>query len=151
MKKTYPIWIALAVAVIVLVIFAAGGSLYAFTSVPSILLVILLSLALSLCTHGFREIGKSFQAAFPRSSAGRAEVENALLFFKALQRYLLVSGLVGTLTGGVAMLANLEDASSIGPNLSLALLTLYYGLLCYLFLCVPFVTALRKRLLHMDT
>ena len=36
-------------------------------------------------------------------------------------------GMIGTLIGLVNMLKNLEDASSIGPNMSVALLTTLYG------------------------
>ena len=44
------------------------------------------------------------------------------------------------------MLANLEDASKIGPNVSLALITFYYGLISAVVICVPCITGLKKRL-----
>ncbi|MDR1839520.1 MAG: MotA/TolQ/ExbB proton channel family protein [Treponema sp.] len=36
-------------------------------------------------------------------------------------------GMLGTVMGLVAMLANMEDKSSIGPNMALALITTFYG------------------------
>ncbi|PKL35267.1 MAG: motility protein A [Spirochaetae bacterium HGW-Spirochaetae-1] len=43
-------------------------------------------------------------------------------------------GMIGTLIGLVMMLANLEDKSTVGPFLAVALLTTLYGaILCYLF------------------
>jgi chemotaxis protein MotA len=36
-------------------------------------------------------------------------------------------GLIGTLIGLVQMLSNLEDPSSIGPSMAIALLTTFYG------------------------
>jgi len=46
-------------------------------------------------------------------------------------------GMIGTLVGLVNMLKNLEDASSIGPNMAVALLTTLYGSLIANWLCSP--------------
>ncbi|MBI3099753.1 MAG: MotA/TolQ/ExbB proton channel family protein [Planctomycetes bacterium] len=43
-------------------------------------------------------------------------------------------GMIGTLIGLIAMLKQLSDVSSIGPNMAIALLTTFYGAIgCYLF------------------
>ncbi len=46
-------------------------------------------------------------------------------------------GMIGTLVGLVNMLKNLEDASTIGPNMAVALLTTLYGSLIANWLCSP--------------
>lgn len=46
-------------------------------------------------------------------------------------------GMIGTLIGLVNMLKNLEDASTIGPNMAVALLTTLYGSLIANWLCAP--------------
>jgi len=54
-------------------------------------------------------------------------------------------GMIGTLTGLIAMLARLEDKSAIGAGMSQALLTTLYGaVLSYLFL-IPFKRKLEER------
>lgn len=52
-------------------------------------------------------------------------------------------GMIGTLIGLVNMLKNLEDASSIGPAMAVALLTTLYGSLIANWLCTPFANKLK--------
>lgn len=46
-------------------------------------------------------------------------------------------GMIGTLIGLVNMLHNMEDMSSIGPNMAVALLTTLYGSVLANWICVP--------------
>ena len=52
-------------------------------------------------------------------------------------------GMIGTLVGLVNMLNNLEDASTIGPNMAVALLTTLYGSLIANWLCGPVANKLK--------
>ncbi len=54
-------------------------------------------------------------------------------------------GMIGTLAGLIAMLANLEDTSSIGPNMSLALITTMYGALFANLILIPIKSKLEDR------
>lgn len=54
-------------------------------------------------------------------------------------------GMIGTLVGLVNMLKNLEDASTIGPNMAVALLTTLYGSLIANWLCAPFSSKLKTN------
>lgn len=54
-------------------------------------------------------------------------------------------GMIGTLAGLISMLANLEDASSIGPNMSLALITTMYGAIMANLLLIPIKNKLEDR------
>ncbi len=54
-------------------------------------------------------------------------------------------GLIGTLVGLVQMLAQLEDPSSIGPSMALALLTTFYGAILGTVVLTPLATKLEKR------
>lgn len=54
-------------------------------------------------------------------------------------------GMIGTLAGLVAMLANLDDASSIGPSMSLALITTMYGAIFANLVLIPFKSKLEDR------
>ena len=47
-------------------------------------------------------------------------------------------GMIGTLIGLINMLKNLEDSSTIGPNMAVALVTTFYGSLIANWLCAPF-------------
>ena len=54
-------------------------------------------------------------------------------------------GMIGTLAGLISMLANLEDQSSIGPNMSLALVTTMYGAIFANLLFIPIRNKLEDR------
>jgi chemotaxis protein MotA len=54
-------------------------------------------------------------------------------------------GMIGTLIGLVNMLKNLEDASTIGPNMATALLTTLYGSLLANWICAPVASKLKSN------
>lgn len=54
-------------------------------------------------------------------------------------------GMIGTLAGLIAMLANLEDTSTIGPKMSLALITTMYGAIFANLLLIPIKSKLEDR------
>lgn len=54
-------------------------------------------------------------------------------------------GMIGTLVGLVIMLYNMEDASSIGPAMAVALLTTLYGSLIANWLCNPIASTLKDN------
>ena len=54
-------------------------------------------------------------------------------------------GMIGTLLGLVAMLANLNDPSSIGSGMAIALLTTYYGAVIANGICIPLCGKLEAR------
>lgn len=53
-------------------------------------------------------------------------------------------GMIGTLIGLVNMLKNLSDASAIGPNMAVALLTTLYGSLIANWICAPWSNKLKS-------
>ncbi|NLI81075.1 MAG: motility protein A [Deltaproteobacteria bacterium] len=73
-----------------------------------------------------------------RHRAG-AEILNTMAnFFPAM-------GMIGTLIGLIQMLRTMEDPSTIGPAMALALVTTFYGALASNFICLPMSGKLRKR------
>jgi len=54
-------------------------------------------------------------------------------------------GMIGTLVGLVLMLSNMSDPSSIGPSMSVALLTTFYGALLANILFLPMAGKLKTR------
>jgi len=53
--------------------------------------------------------------------------------------------MIGTLVGLVLMLQNMSDPSSIGPSMSIALLTTFYGALMANILFLPMAGKLKMR------
>lgn len=54
-------------------------------------------------------------------------------------------GMIGTLVGLVAMLANLSDPDAIGPAMALALITTLYGSMLANMVCIPLAGKLQQR------
>lgn len=73
-----------------------------------------------------------------RHSEGKAILDT-------LGRYAPAFGMIGTLVGLVAMLANMKDPSSIGAGMAVALLTTLYGALLANLICLPMADKLAKR------
>lgn len=54
-------------------------------------------------------------------------------------------GMIGTLVGLVLMLADLQDISSVGPNMAIALVTTFYGSLLANWICLPMAAKLKEK------
>ncbi len=65
--------------------------------------------------------------------------------FKSMGAMAPAFGMIGTLVGLVNMLQNLEDPSSIGPAMAVALLTTFYGAVLANVVFLPIATKLGER------
>ena len=65
--------------------------------------------------------------------------------FDAMGTYAPAFGMVGTLIGLVNMLATMDDPSTIGPSMAVALITTLYGALVANLVCLPIAGKLRHR------
>ena len=65
--------------------------------------------------------------------------------FTAVASYAPAMGMVGTLIGLVQMLQTLDDPSSIGPAMAVALLTTFYGAVIANVVCSPMAGKLKNR------
>ncbi len=54
-------------------------------------------------------------------------------------------GMIGTLIGLVLMLKDLQDISSVGPNMAVALITTFYGSLLANWVCLPVAAKLKEK------
>lgn len=54
-------------------------------------------------------------------------------------------GMIGTLVGLVAMLANMSDPSTIGPSMAVAIITTMYGSMVANMFCIPWADKLKAR------
>jgi chemotaxis protein MotA len=66
-------------------------------------------------------------------------------FFKAVADVGPAMGMIGTLIGLVAMLANMDDPKTIGPAMAVALLTTLYGSFLATVVCIPIADKLALR------
>ncbi|MBU2863511.1 flagellar motor protein PomA [Reinekea marina] len=66
-------------------------------------------------------------------------------FFSAMADVGPAMGMIGTLIGLVAMLANMDDPKTIGPAMAVALLTTLYGSFLATVICIPIADKLGVR------
>lgn len=65
--------------------------------------------------------------------------------FEAMGSYAPAFGMIGTLIGLINMLQDLEDPSSVGPNMSVALVTTFYGSVLANLVFIPIANKLKGR------
>jgi chemotaxis protein MotA len=65
--------------------------------------------------------------------------------FTTMGTFAPAMGMIGTLIGLVQMLQSMDDPSSIGPSMAVALLTTFYGSLLANIVCMPIAGKLRIR------
>ncbi|MDX8409113.1 MAG: motility protein A [Mariprofundales bacterium] len=65
--------------------------------------------------------------------------------FSAFGTFAPAMGMIGTLVGLVLMLQNMSDPASIGPSMSIALLTTFYGALMANIVFMPMANKLKSR------
>jgi chemotaxis protein MotA len=67
------------------------------------------------------------------------------MIFQSLGTYAPAFGMIGTLIGLIAMLKNLDDPSSIGDGMAVALITTFYGSLLANLVFLPIAGKLKNR------
>ena len=73
-------------------------------------------------------------------------LDRSIQFWKAAKRYAIAYGFIGTLMGLVLMLQAMgDDPGGIGPAMSIAILTVYYGLISGYLVFDPIACLLEAR------
>lgn len=65
--------------------------------------------------------------------------------FAEMGKYAPAFGMVGTLIGLIQMLANLDDPSTIGPRMAVAMITTFYGSIMANLFFIPMSVKLKRR------
>lgn len=90
--------------------------------------------------------GEEVEAILRRDmSATIQRHQKSASILKKAAEYAPAMGLIGTLIGLVQMLGNLEDPSSIGPSMAVALLTTFYGAVMANMLFSPMAAKLERN------
>jgi chemotaxis protein MotA len=100
---------------------------------------------------GLQHIADGYDSAFIRESLERERdlnlerLEEGQRIFKAIGDSAPAFGMIGTLVGLVQMLANMDDPSSIGPAMAIALLTTLYGAVIAALIALPIADKLALK------
>lgn len=148
MNRFYFVAAALALCVLVIGMVFAAARIDYFLDYPSLIMVVVPAAVLCLAAFPPRVIGRSFTVAFSRQTASEQELRQAAVFFRTLERFILLSGVIGALIGIVTILSQQQDVpmKKIGQGFALLLITVFYALVLTLVLAVPFRAAVERRL-----
>ncbi len=121
-----------------------------YLDIPSAILILFFAFVPLLATYSFGEIRNCFVIGFRKSGVDKVDIKNAILFFSSLQKYLILSGLLGTFVGVIALLSFLGSPGEVGKGMAVALLISFYAVILSIVIAVPFKTGLQKRLNELE-
>lgn len=104
-----------------------------------------------LLQKGAQYVTDGFEPGFIRESLERERdlslerLTEGQRVFKALGDSAPAFGMIGTLVGLVQLLANMDDPSTIGPAMAIALLTTMYGAILANLICLPIADKLDAK------
>ena len=152
MNRFYFLAVILVLGVLAISMVFAAARIAIFLDIPTLIILTVPSLALCLATFPPRDIGRSFAAAFTRHASTEAELRTAAVFFRSLERYILLSGFIGALIGIITILtvAELSNTEGVATGFALLLLSVFYALVLMLALAVPFRAAVDRKLAGID-
>jgi hypothetical protein len=111
---------------------------------PTFIAVPLLSCLYVIASYGFKAFGRSFSTACQKEPP-TAEVEKSKDVLGSLGAALWLTAIMALTISLLALLANLDDLSIVGPNLAVCFLSILYAAFCNLVLLKPFQMALKQK------
>ncbi|MBF9016311.1 MULTISPECIES: MotA/TolQ/ExbB proton channel family protein [unclassified Oceanispirochaeta] len=144
-KVLYAFYLLFFAGILTLVVLFSGSSIFLFINLPSILIIALFLLILSVFTTRYKRCMGYYKSVFD-PEAEISLMKAASLYFHSFTLYTMGVGILGFLIGLMAVLASLEDRASIGPNLAVSLVTLLYATILCLMVFIPFKLSLDARI-----
>jgi flagellar motor component MotA len=126
--------------------FVFVGGIFWYVDVPSLVLVVAFPVLFLAESFSFREMGSIFLLAFSEE-APVPRLREGILFFGLLRRYFVLSGLLMTLVGIVAIFTNSAEPIIIGQGLAVAILTLLYSIVLSCVTALPLKARLERKLI----
>jgi len=113
---------------------AQGMSVSSLLDLPSVFIVVGGALTLSILAIPLSDWGEAIGFVFSGCKE-LPKVKSLKLsrIYAVAGEFFIYSGVLGTFIGFVLMLLTMQDPSTIGPKLGVALITMYYGITLYLF------------------
>ncbi|MFA6506201.1 MAG: hypothetical protein WCT14_08890 [Treponemataceae bacterium] len=117
-----------------------------YTDIPSLVVIVVPSLALCAGDYGWRAIGTAFSASFGKKPLSVADLRATLPVVAALGRYVWYAAVLGVFIGTIAILGDLADMKRIGPNFAVALICPLYALVINFALISPMKHRIARRI-----
>ncbi len=158
MKKSYLVFAVLAFMMVLMAMFMGGTPLNVFLDSVSLLMVVLTSIFLLLTNYSPSEIVRAFSIGFKKEEIDKKELQKSINLFDSLGKYMILSGILGAITGFISMLASYTPGASEysltstnwGGGFALTIITILYSLIFYTIVAVPFKNGLKNRLIEIE-
>ena len=157
MKKTSVIYYLISLVLFVYLVRLVIGSAIFHVLAPRVptLFFVLFPVIFLLLTHfSPAEIIKAFKLAGRKSGGTKSELKNAALFFQTAQRFFVTVAVIGIFILIIWFLAGGFEAGQGPPRIANAVLIIVgaigYPMIFILFICLPFRSAIRKKLNDLD-
>jgi flagellar motor component MotA len=149
MKRNYVSAVLVAALGFVFIVLLTGGGLVYYLDLPSVIIVVIFPFLYQCFLYGPSATGLAFSAGFKKDSS-MEQINKSELFFKSYGKITWIFVFVAVISGTIAILRNLEDPRMLGPNFSVALLSLLYGGLVHCIIIIPNSVFLKKRLTELS-
>lgn len=130
------------VLAIVVLMVGIGTNLSAMLDIPSFLIVFGFTFGALLMSGADIPL---MLRGIKASSLSDQEAGQAARGWKMARIFALAAGGLGTMTGWIIMLANIDDPAALGPGMAISLLTVLYGLLLAFAIALPLQTKLAPQ------
>lgn len=128
----YLFTVILFLAVVFGVTVLSGGTVI-YLDFPSVLMILILTAAMVMASGLSKELGRAFRIMSGKNeNMNRFQLSACLEAVNLTIMMLLFSGMFGTLSGVIATFAFAKE--SVLQNISVSFLTLFYGMMCAMFL-----------------
>lgn len=136
------------VFLVVLALFT--GSPASFIDIPSILVILGISLPMLMASGLFSDFLRGIRIMGQKTNTYSAiELKKSETAVSLMIKLVLLSGIFGSTVGTIALLSQLNDAGKIGQHFAIALITLFYSLFI-LFILLPIQAKIKAILLTLD-
>lgn len=136
------------VLLIGLVIVGLGARAIYLVNVPAIFIVVGCLIAALIMSFGSKA-GKAIRTVFGKG-ADRESLIAAILCFERAKSFTIAGGVLGSLIGYILMWRFMDDPTSMGPAMAVALLTQIYPIMLTYAILLPIVASLQRRLEELE-
>lgn len=139
------------ILLIAVAIVLAGNSLLLFIDGLTLVFIPILPYLVASYIYSFREQKEIYGAVLSKGKPlSKAILKKAYDFFLLLRRLMLVSTLLTSFLGFIAILSNLESLEVVGRNLGIVFVTIFYLGLVLLAVVEPLIGVTKKKISELD-
>lgn len=151
MGKKYFVVALFFIVMLGFIVFICGAPVFWYLDWATFTVTVVLSFILMFFNYSGSEVVRFFSCALGSASCDPSVLKKGMVFFDTLRHYLMITAVIATLMGFMAMLGSgFEDMQAFGKGSAQAVISLLYALIFTVLICLPFKTALKKKLIDTE-